>query len=919
MKAKSKNDLEAVWGSVEQELRIQDVPFLELFEVISDGIAVYRAVDGGEDFVIVDVNSSCERLTKVERKNATGRRVRDVFPGIEKMGLLDVFRRVTSTGKSEELPVSLYDDGRLRFWVENKVFSIAPGMIVAVFTDVTERKIAQDAIEESESRFRMLVENSVELVYQLGADGTILYVSPSSQRMMGFSPEEVVGKKFVAFIHPDDMDFVVAEFEAGLKGNIDPSEFRLLHRNGSVKWVRTTTRPLEEDNPDAGLTGVMADVTERKKVEDELVASESRYRSIVENNADGMLVTDCETRRVVRCNAAITALTGYSKEELQQLTLLDLHPQEMRAEIESEFVKLAAGVSVFASDIAMLRKDGSVIYVDLSATKIELAGRDCAVAMFRDVSIRRKAQADLLEAKARYEDLYQNAPDMFASVEAETALVHECNQTLCAATGYSRTEILGRPVFDLYHPDCLDNVRRAFEQFQLSGIINNAELTLKRKDGSKLPVILNVTSVTDKDGKILYSRSSWRDVSDVRRFEDELQASNKRLTKALEDLKGAEGAIVQRARLSALGEMASGIAHDFNNVLMPIVGLSDFLIQNPQVLRDQEEALSVIGQINEAADDARNIVQRLRLIHRGDGDQSNFEHLQIDQIVKSAVTLTSPKWKEERAAQGSQIELKLELNSERKTVQGNASELREMMMNLLLNAVDAMPDGGLLSVKTFSSLEFATIEVIDTGIGMSKEQKERCLEAFYTTKGVKGTGLGLSMVNGIVERHNGILEIDSVEGEGTTIRIILPFDGGASVKSASQVTEAKNIAAMKILAVDDDPRSLRLIELLLANDGHNVIGMLDGKEALRLLKKEKFDLVVSDRAMPDVRGDAVLKLAKLKNPEGFTIMLTGFGDIMQEEGELPDGVDKVMSKPVTRGDFRAVIGKMLQGGAEPTT
>jgi len=784
-RSKSKSDLAAVWGSVDEERTIATLPYLQLFEKLSDGVMVYRAVDQGKDFVIVDMNQSAERISNLKRKDAVGKLLTDMFPGVEKAGLLEVFRRVNELGEAEDIPIANYKDAKRDLWVENSVISLGEGMIVATFTDVTERKTAEDALKASETELRAIIENLNEVLYRVDATGVLEYVSLSILSMFGYQPEDVVGESFMEYVHPEDQTAMQLNFKAGLAGDVSPDDFRMRAKDGSYKWVRTTSQPIRNGDSISGITGMLCDITDQRKT--------------------------------------------------------------------------------------------------------ELA---------------------LMQAKAKYEDLYQNAPDMFVSVDAVTARITECNATLCEATGYTREEIVDKPIFDMYHPDSLDRAQETFELFSRKGEIQNAELELMKKDGTKIYVILNVMAERDSKGYIVRSRSSWRDISDIKRFEDELERSNRSLAKAAKDLKESESAMIQRARLSALGEMASGIAHDFNNVLMPIVGLSDFLLQNPKVLSDREEALSVLEQINEAADDARNIVQRLRLIHKGSGEQDNKEALLLDGIVKSSVKLTAPRWKQEMSARGTPIELEMSLQGGRKNIQGNASELREMIMNLLLNAVDAMPEGGTLSVKTIASSDVITLQIADTGEGMDEEQLQHCLEAFYTTKGVKGTGLGLSMVNGIVERHSGSLEISSKKDEGTTIEILLPF-AGAVVRPDAPIAAVSKVATMKILAVDDDPRSLRLIKLLLQNDGHDVHALSDGKEALKLLKQEKFDLVVSDRAMPDVRGDAVLNLAKLKNPDGLTIMLTGFGDIMNDEGELPDGVDKVMSKPVTRDDFRSVIGGMI--------
>ena len=414
-----------------------------------------------------------------------------------------------------------------------------------------------------------------------------------------------------------------------------------------------------------------------------------------------------------------------------------------------------------------------------------------------------------------------------------------------------------------------------------------------------------------------YANLYGSDITSSKCSEEELRKSNRQLEESMKLLKEAQEKLVHQARLAALGQMTSGIAHDFNNVLMPIVGLSTLIVESPdEYLADREEVLAMMRQVLEAAEDARLIVRRLRLINPSDADNV-LTPVDLNAIVESAVNLSKPRWKEQRSAEDRSIALTLELASPPCSILGNATELREALLNLIFNAVDAMPEGGKMRVYTSREPEYAVVGIEDVGIGMTKAQVNKSVEAFYTTKGPEGSGLGLSMVHGITQRHHGTLDISSEPGKGTTVKILLPFQR-QTVESKKQIEPSAKCQPLKVCVVDDDTESLAMTVKLLERDGHDVTSMLSGAEALELLEQSdiKWDLIMSDRAMPGVNGDRVLAEAKRLHPDTPTVLITGFGDIMADADEMPPGIDKIVAKPFTGRDLRAAINRLLAGEPE---
>jgi len=392
--------------------------------------------------------------------------------------------------------------------------------------------------------------------------------------------------------------------------------------------------------------------------------------------------------------------------------------------------------------------------------------------------------------------------------------------------------------------------------------------------------------------------------------EENLRERNEELKKALEVLKATQQQVIQQERLSAVGQMASGIAHDFNNTLMPILGFTELLLENDALLNDRDETRRCLEMLRTSAKDAASVVSRLREFYRPARTDEAFPVVDLARLARQAVALTEPKWRSQSQARGVTFDVRTEITPT-PFVAGEEAALREVLTNLIFNAVDAMPHGGSISLQVGMEEQRAVIRVIDTGTGMTEVVRQRCLEPFFSTKGENGTGLGLSMVHGIIERHRGTLEISSVVGQGTTFIIRLPLaeelaDSVASPASA----EIAAASAFKVLIVDDEAPVLEVLSRYLRCDGHAVATAASGREALEKFRRNRFDLVVVDRAMPEMSGDQAAQCIKQVRPDIPIIMLTGFSTL-DPNSPRPRAIDEVLYKPVTLDALRGTIGRLL--------
>lgn len=387
--------------------------------------------------------------------------------------------------------------------------------------------------------------------------------------------------------------------------------------------------------------------------------------------------------------------------------------------------------------------------------------------------------------------------------------------------------------------------------------------------------------------------------------EKDLRETNRELEQALAQLKATQKQVIQQERLSAIGQMASGIAHDFNNTLMPILGFSDLLLKDDRLLSDKNEARSCLEMLHTAAQDAANVVHRLRQFYRPLEENEEFPIVDLARIVQQSVSLTEPKWRHQAQAGGATINVTTNLKA-LPIVAGEESALREVLTNLIFNAVDAMPDGGTIMVETAIEEECAVVRVRDTGTGMSEVVRQRCLEPFFSTKGERGTGLGLSMVYGIVERHRGKLDIESTLGQGTTFIVRLPLAEELPQEKIAETPVRSTSSGLEVLIVDDEERIRDVVTTYLRCDGHRVAQAASGREALEKFRRHPFDLVVLDRVMPEMNGEQTARFLKQLNPRVPVIMLTGFGS----PTDAPS-VDIVLNKPITIDALRHTIDKVL--------
>jgi signal transduction histidine kinase/CheY-like chemotaxis protein len=386
---------------------------------------------------------------------------------------------------------------------------------------------------------------------------------------------------------------------------------------------------------------------------------------------------------------------------------------------------------------------------------------------------------------------------------------------------------------------------------------------------------------------------------------DQLSGKNVLLQREIAAREKLEAEIIKIERLRALGEMSSGVAHDFNNILGAILGRAQLLLEKTK----NQHTKKSLEIIEKAALDGAETVRRIQEFTRVRVDSRLFIEVDVNELVNDVIEFTRTRWKNEALARGVQISIVKEFG-EIPVMMGDPSGLREVFTNLIINSVDAMPDGGTITVHTYRNGDRAIITVSDDGLGMSADIQQRIFEPFFTTKGKSGNGLGLSMCYGIVSRHQGEINVSSVPGKGTTFTVSLPTTLAGDVKE--RAPNMKNVLfSAKVLVIDDDEQMRTVLCDILQNSKCEVEQAGSGTEGLLLFSNGSFDIVLSDLGMEGVTGWEVAQKVKEASPETTVALITGWGTQLDDEEVRRRGVDFVVSKPFRIKEVQQLVSQAM--------
>jgi len=762
-------------------------------------------------------------------------------------------------------------------------------------------EIVEQKIWETQENLQNVLANSGDAIMVADANGRITIANEALLQMLGYQEDEILGNHLIE-LSPYEGSFttttgeevsITEEYvnyqvekanELFEKRKVTNYEIYFIRKDGKVVPVEATISVLKDQQGERrGSIAICRDITERRRAEREVKKARDFLENIFKTSADGIIVTDSKAS-IIMANETVEKMIGYSQEELIGKHTKELTPKGKEFEKKGKelITKLFEEDVVTEFEIKWLRKDGSLINVEMNIALIKdnegnLTG---GVLSIRDITERKKADEALKKSEEKYHSVIENASDAIISTNKEGMII-TYNKRAEGMFGYSREEIVGKSFLLLAPPKEKERQKDIFRKFK-----TNTNSTKKiyegkglRKDGHEFDLESSV-SFLEVHGEYIIT-SFLRDISERKNIEYKL---------------------LQSEKLKSLGELAGGVAHDFNNVLAAILGRVQLLkmqIDTPpgkeerrKSTRDLQKSLEVIEK---AALDGSETIRRIQEFSRRRDDDKHFANININNVINDALEFTKVRWKDEAETKGITIHITKEL-SPLPSIAGSPTELREVFTNLINNAIDAIPQGGEIRVKTLMDSNYVISKIEDTGIGIPHTISSRIFDPFFTTKGPQSTGLGMSVSYGIINRHRGTIKLDSIEGQGTTFTIQLPLSEHTG-KEEKVVSTSKGERKARILVIEDEQDVRELLKDILTEDGHEVETTPHGTKGIKVFRQNHFDLVFTDLGMPGMSGWQVAEEIKKINKKTPVALITGWGVQLKQSELKKSGVDFVVNKP----------------------
>ncbi len=638
--------------------------------------------------------------------------------------------------------------------------------------DITHRKKDEQKLKESEERFSALFDQSRDCVYVIDFAGNFIDANASALHLLGYERPEIPSLNITSLLVDEDMAKGMREFEEIIRTGFQKyvSGYTLKRKDGRRIYVETQASLVYKDGKPHSILGIARDITERKLMEDAIRQSEERYRTIIEQMADGYFEISL-AGRFIFVNDAQCANLGYSRKEMLNMSSRQYIAKGKRKEISALFRKIYdTGISVRSHDVELIKKDGSIAYHAISVSLIRNAeGKPVGFrGISRDVTERKTAEMRLQGYADEISDLYNNAPCGYHSLGPDGSFLR-INDTELKWLGYERDELIGRKKWsDLLTVGSRDIFQTVFPQLQKEGWINDVEFEVTRKDGSVFTVLQNARAIRDEEGRFVQSRSTIFDITQLKKTQSELRTKNLELTKAYEDLSRKQELILMHEKMASIGMLAAGVAHEIKNPLAIILQGINYL---QTTFEKDALTLEVIERLNKAVLQADTIVKGLLSYAR----QTPVAPVKQDirNLLEESLVLTEHEFH----AKNIQLVRDYKLRMPRIPVDGN--QMKQVFVNLIINALEAMPRRGKLTIsarRTADSEGRSVLQISfrDTGHGIPPDRIHHIFDPFYTTKAIGNTGLGLSISKGIIDMHGGIIYAESREEEGTNVIIQLP-------------------------------------------------------------------------------------------------------------------------------------------------
>jgi PAS domain S-box-containing protein len=919
-----------------QQARAQAEALLARYTELYDFAPVgYLTLDPGG--VIRQMNLTGARLLGVERSRLVNRRFGLFVVESDRNAFSDFLQKVFASQAEECCEVTLWQEGLQSLVVRMECTRSTDGRdCLAAMLDVTghrqaevqaqtaqaetqrllllseqsrrallsvleDQKRAEEALKESEEKFRLFFEDLVIGLYRTTPDGRFLMANPALVRMLGYASFEELAELNLEAGGGFEPGYSREDFKKRLErdGNIIGLEAVWVRRDGTLLFFRENARVVRDAaGAVAYYEGAVEDITDRKRGEQALVASEARFRAVFETARDCIFIKDREGRYTM-INAAAAQLFGRSPQTAFGATDRDLFGEAAALHIAEQDRVVLAGEIVEALEdrpISGIVHNLHIIKVPLRDSEGKIIGL-CGIS--RDVTERNLDQITIKQSEERYRSLFENAIIGIYRADSADRLIM-ANPTLVHMLGYDSFKELQKAALEETGFQPILSVALHNMELREKGRVIGLEGIWHRRDGTPLHIRQSVVALSGLDGRLESFEGTIEDITQLKLLEERF---------------------LQAQKMEALGRLAGGVAHDFNNVLMAMMSYNDLLLR---ALGEEDPIRLFALEIQKAVQRATDLTGQLLAFSRKQVLQ--LRPIRINAVVKDTILMIRRVVRED-------VEISIRLMSDTGTILADANQIAQVLMNLAVNARDAMPQGGVITIETKNirvphSLtadpdivppgDYILLQIRDTGVGMSDEVKAHLFEPFFTTKEEgKGTGLGLSTVFGIVQQCKGHIQVESRPGKGTTFKLFFPRnDARPSAVEIRPASLELPRGSETVLLVEDEAAVRTVTREIMAMQGYAVLEAVNGDEALRAVREHSspIHLLISDVVMPMMSGVELARQLIALRPSLKVIFMSGYmGDeISRNGGDAPEFtfLQKPFSPEVLINTVREVLDRV---------
>lgn len=809
--------------------------------------------------------------------------------------LFGVFVHIAMLFCTTALPSELRLNTLNKIWLPVLIVYPLAGIIIGrVLLDASDHWLTKKKLEASEEKFRILVKNSSDTLVILEADGTLRYISPSAEKITGFTVGELLPLRLPEIIHPDDLPRVMEAWQQMLtKPELSQTtQYRHMHKTKGWVYLEAVGQNFLTEPSIRGIVSSVRDISERQAAENALRDSEEKIRLLLDLAPDAFFQGDGQGN-LIGCNNRASDLTGYTKDELLGKNISFIFTPKVLSARPLNYEALKQG-AIIKTERELRRKDGSTLPIEMCSRQMPDGTYQ---SFFRDISERKQAEVALLTEKERLMVTLRSIGDGVITTDTDGKILM-LNYIAEKLTGWNQADAFGKElsaVFNIINDKsgtpCENPVEKVLLTGQIQELANNTVLIAK--DGSTKIIGDSGAPIKDQNGEIIGVVLVFRDMTEKQKLIEAAQQSQK---------------------LDSIGILAGGIAHDFNNLLGGIFGYIGLARSHSK----DENINELLEKAHNAIERAKNLTHQLLTFAKG--GEPVKKHQELNNFITETVHF---------AMSGSSISTRFDLSDDLYAADIDRNQIAQVIDNIIINAIQSMPMGGIISVKACNIEQkesdhallqpgnYVKLTISDQGIGIPKEIIKQIFDPFFTTKS-NGHGLGLAMSYSIVRKHDGIIEVDSESGKGSNFHIYLPTVPAQKNVAEEQVVQNPNNVSGRVLVMDDEPMLREIISEILKACGYEVAAVADGESAIKLFTEEKntgrpFKAVIFDLTVPGAMGgkEAIAQIRKI-DTEVAAFVSSGYSDDPVVANPPEYGFWASIPKPFSFNELKDTLEKYLK-------